>query len=106
MDADHRAGADRRKLFGTVERLGLLKRLQRDFNALTGLTLDFIDLEACPSRRLNAIQHFVPFCRLVNSTPAGKAACAKCDLDTMQRMLKSPQSLLYPCHLGLMEIVV
>ncbi len=93
-------------MFQTIEKLGVLPRFQKAFGTLTGLTFDLVDLQAHSSLRLRAVQCFVPFCRLIQDRSAGREACRQCDVGAVNRLREIHRPLLYPCHMGLMEVVV
>ena len=95
-----------RALFRTIECIGILRRFQNDLHDLTGLPFDLVDLQAQPSLRLQATKRFVPFCKLVRASPAGRKACGDCDTQAVCRVKDSSKAMQYVCHLGLVEIVV
>lgn len=108
---DCRAGDEtgqqrRHALFGVIECLGILRRFQKDLHDLTALPFDLVDLQAKPSRRLQDIQQFIPFCKLIRASPIGRKACGECDMQAVRRVTGCPKAMQYVCHLGLMDIVM
>ena len=95
-----------RSLFQTVENLGLLRRFQKNFHALTGLPFDLVDLQAHSSHRLKAAENFIPFFSLIQQSAAGRDACFECNREAIRRLREKPQPILYSSFMGLMELVV
>jgi len=65
-----------------------------------------VDLQAQPSRRLKASKDFIPFCRQIQETRAGRSACLECDCEAIRRLRDTRRPVLYSCHMGLLDLVV
>ncbi|MDO9464262.1 MAG: PocR ligand-binding domain-containing protein [bacterium] len=84
----------------------LLLELRRLFYKATGMTISFIigrrggDMDFFPkSERSN-------FCKIIHSTPQGKARCFLSDSEAIQIAFKNKKPHIYECHGGLVNVAV
>jgi len=93
--------------FHAIDQFAVLRTFQKILYRLTGLPFDFMDLRLRHSRNLRAQQRvFTPFCRMVNNTPAGRAACERDEQPALTVCVQKQKCVLRPCHLGLIDICV
>lgn len=86
-------------IFNADEMLVLLQ----DFHRLTGLRAAVFDRYAI---ELFSYPPELPaYCKLVRSTTAGREGCRRCDRAACARAAKKMDTLIYPCHAGLLEVI-
>lgn len=45
------------------------------------------------------------YCRLIRSVPDGKTGCYLCDQAACRKATRQKQTIIYPCHAGLIEVI-
>lgn len=45
------------------------------------------------------------YCRLIRSVPNGKTGCYLCDQAACRKATRQKQTVIYPCHAGLIEVI-
>lgn len=88
-----------RAVFDKKELLILL----RDFYELTGIRTVVFDAWGVDC--LSYPAQLPDFCRMVRRTEAGRTACLLCDQNACRRALQRQQTVIYPCHAGLIEVI-
>ena len=80
-----------------------LQSLLEDFHRITNIRITVFD------DQLNEVVSYpeqcAPFCRLIRSSPQGRAACAACDRDACAVAARENRTHIYRCHAGLTEAV-
>lgn len=89
-------------MYAVFDRAALLTVLE-DFYQLTGLrTVVFdawgVDILSYPAA-------LPRFCRMIRATPQGEQACRLCDQNACRRAHREGQTVIYPCHAGLIEVI-
>jgi AraC-like DNA-binding protein/ligand-binding sensor protein len=97
------AGSRGNLVFEAIARSDLFVQFFRLVDSLTGLKPALVDCGGkevlpCPQARLNK------FCRIIDHTPEGLAACRRCD--TVDLSQCGGGLRIYQCHAGLMDICV
>ena len=88
----------------SVFHLEELQNLLQDFYHITKIRITVFDAE------LNELVSYpdssVPFCRVIRSTPEGRAACAQCDREACRVASRQREAHVYRCHAGLTEAIM
>lgn len=88
---------------GTVFHKKELLVLLQDFYCLTGLravVFDSFGMEV-----LSYPPELPAYCRLIRSVPNGKTGCYLCDQAACRKATRQKQTVIYPCHAGLIEVI-
>ena len=88
---------------GTVFHKKELLVLLQDFYCLTGLravVFDSFGMEV-----LSYPPELPLYCRLIRSVPNGKTGCYLCDQAACRKATRQKQTVIYPCHAGLIEVI-
>lgn len=88
---------------GTVFHKKELLVLLQDFYCLTGLravVFDSFGMEV-----LSYPPELPLYCRLIRSVPNGKTGCYLCDQAVCRKATRQKQTVIYPCHAGLIEVI-
>lgn len=88
---------------GTVFHKKELLLLLQDFYCLTGLravVFDSFGMEV-----LSYPPELPAYCRLIRSVPNGKTGCYLCDQAACRKATRQKQTVIYPCHAGLIEVI-
>ncbi|MGA2033686.1 MAG: PocR ligand-binding domain-containing protein [Thermoguttaceae bacterium] len=90
-------------VFEAIAKSDLFVQFFRLVDSLTGLKPALVDCGGeevlpCPRTRLNK------FCRIIDRTPEGVAACRRCDTANVSQC--GCELRIYQCHAGLMDICV
>ena len=83
--------------------LDQLHSLLEDFHRITLIRITVFDSEL--NELVSYPENCAPFCRLIRSTPQGRAACAQCDREACAMAAKENRTHIYRCHAGLTEAV-
>ena len=88
---------------GTVFNKKELLVLLQDFHCLTGLRSAVFDSYGI---EVLAYPPELPaYCRLIRSVPDGKTGCYLCDQAACRKATRQKQTIIYPCHAGLIEVI-
>ena len=88
---------------GTVFNKKELLVLLQDFHCLTGLRSAVFDSYGI---EVLAYPPELPaYCRLIRSVPDGKTGCYLCDQAACRKATRQKQTIIYPCHSGLIEVI-
>lgn len=94
--------ADLRKILGEK----VIDELRHVFHEATGMIISFFS----PGREGNVDfypeEERSPFCKLVQSSPRGKARCLNCDRVAMRKAFRFKAPYIYTCHAGLINFIV
>lgn len=77
--------------------------LLQDFYRITNIRITVFDAEL--NELVSYPENCPPFCRLIRSSPQGRAACAQCDREACAIAAKERRTHIYRCHAGLTEAV-
>lgn len=81
-----------------------LEGIMQDFYTATHFRIGLID---CAMReRLSFPKERSPFCTLIRQNPELDEKCQQCDRDAFLKCADLQEPLIYPCHAGLMEVIV
>lgn len=78
-------------------------KVQNSFAEVTGYGIIFVDTKG---NHVGNGSNFTRFCRKINSTLEGCAACAKSNREGMEIALKTNKPCIYICHAGLVNIII
>lgn len=78
-------------------------KVQNSFACSTGYGIVFVDSDG---NHIGDGSNFTDFCRCINSTPKGRAACAHSNKQGFGVALKTHKPCIYICHAGLINIVI
>ena len=88
---------------GTVFNKKELLVLLQDFHCLTGLRSAVFDSYGI---EVLAYPPELPaYCRLIRCVPDGKTGCYLCDQAACRKATRQKQTIIYPCHAGLIEVI-
>ena len=88
---------------GTVFNKKELLVLLQDFHCLTGLRSAVFDSYGIEV--LSYPPDLPAYCRLIRSVPEGKTGCYLCDQAACRKATRQKQTIIYPCHAGLIEAI-
>ena len=88
---------------GTVFNKKELLVLLQDFHCLTGLRSAVFDSYGIEV--LSYPPELPAYCRLIRSVPEGKTGCYLCDQAACRKATRQKQTIIYPCHAGLIEVI-
>lgn len=80
-----------------------LQSLLEDFHRITNIRITVFDAQL--NEVVSYPEQCAPFCRLIRSSPQGRAACAACDRDACAVAARENRTHIYRCHAGLTEAV-
>lgn len=80
-----------------------LQSLLQDFHRITNIRITVFDSDL--NELVSYPENCARFCSLIRATPAGRAACARCDHDACAIAAKENRTHIYRCHAGLTEAV-
>lgn len=80
-----------------------LQTLLEDFHRITGIRITVFDSEL--TELVSYPEQCAPFCRIIRSSPQGRAACAACDREACTIAARENRTHIYRCHAGLTEAV-
>lgn len=86
-------------VFNRTELLVLLQ----DFHQLTGLRAVVFD--AYGMDVLSYPPELPEYCRLIRQSPKGATGCHLCDQNACRTATQRKQTIIYPCHAGLIEVI-
>lgn len=78
-----------------------LDRLLHDFYRTSKMTVGIWDADM--HQLTHQPKEHSDFCRMIKSTPQGKAACDRCDIELCKRCEKENSALSHRCHAGLID---
>lgn len=79
------------------------QKVQNSFAKVTGYGIVFVDIKG---NHIGRGSNFTKFCKEINSTAEGCAACAKSNREGMEIALKTNKPCIYICHAGLVNIII
>ncbi len=88
---------------GAVFNKEALLVLLQDFHQLTGLRTVVFD--AYGMDILSYPPELPEYCRLVRTVPAGETGCHLCDQNACRNAIRQKETIIYPCHAGLIEVI-
>ena len=88
---------------GAVFNKEALLVLLQDFHRLTGLRAVVFD--AYGMDILSYPPELPEFCRLVRANPDGATGCHLCDQNACRSATRQKETIIYPCHAGLIEVI-
>lgn len=88
---------------GTVFNKKALLVLLQDFHRLTGLRAVVFD--AYGMDILSYPPELPLYCRLVRAVPEGETGCHLCDQNACRCATRRKETIIYPCHAGLIEVI-
>ncbi len=88
---------------GAVFNKEALLVLLQDFHRLTGLRAVVFD--AYGMDILSYPPELPEYCRLVRAVPDGATGCHLCDQNACRCATKQKETIIYPCHAGLIEVI-
>lgn len=80
--------------------LGTLRNIQEKMGKLVNVPQITTDKDGIP---VGKISNFIPFCRLLRSSPKGSAQCILCDRQAGLLATEEKQRRIYTCHAGLID---
>lgn len=80
--------------------LSTLRTIQEKMGNLVNVPQITTDKEGIP---VGKISNFIPFCRLLRSSPKGSEQCILCDRQAGLLATEEKQRRIYTCHAGLMD---
>lgn len=83
---------------------GFIEQFEKSLYELTGLPFDLLDAGNAASLRAN--RGDTEFCRHVHASASGRKACASCTGDAVAQCLRTRQTVIQTCHLGLTDVYV
>lgn len=86
-------------VFNRTELLVLLQ----DFHQLTGLRAVVFD--AYGMDVLSYPPELPDYCKLIRQSPKGATGCHLCDQNACRTATQGKQTIIYPCHAGLIEVI-
>ena len=81
--------------------IATMQRIQDTFSQAMGFAAVIVNRAGQPVTRLS---NFLPICRLIRSSPKGRARCWECDAEHGLQAYKSGRSCSYICHAGLLDV--
>ena len=77
--------------------------LLQDFHQLTGLRAVVFD--AYGMDVLSYPPELPEYCRLIRQSPKGETGCHLCDQNACRTATQRKETVIYPCHAGLIEVI-
>ena len=81
-----------------------LERVLRDFYRLTGINIVMLDVDF--RLLVGDIGYNNDFCRLIQTTPEGRARCSASDHDLLSSCRQCGHAMTHHCHAGLSDMAV
>ena len=88
---------------GAVFNKAKLLELLQDFHRLTGLRA--VAFDAYGMEILSCPPELPEYCRLVRAVPDGATGCHLCDQNACRCATHRKETIIYPCHAGLIEVI-
>ncbi|HWR07157.1 sensor histidine kinase [Sporomusa sp.] len=91
--------AEKMKLTDIID-MNTLYGIQEKMGKLIDIPQITTDTEGIP---VGKISNFIPFCRLIRSSPKGSQQCMLCDQQAGRLAMAEKQRRIYTCHTGLID---